>query len=87
MVAREDSCLEGILEHGKNGYVFHNRAELIEGLDRALEESNALALSAAAEARAAEFSTESFAIAVEKVYQEVVEQQRQRRRTDAFVEL
>ncbi len=85
VVAREDSCLEGILEHGKNGYLFHNRAELIEGLDRALEKQNAKALSEAAVSRAAEFSTESFAIAVEQVYQEVVEQQR--KREDAFVEL
>ena len=85
VVAREDSCLDGILEHGRNGYLFHNQAELTEGLNRALEQTEALALSSAAVRKAAEFSTESFATAVEKVYLEVVEQQR--RQEGRFVEL
>lgn len=78
VVAREDPCLEGILLDGWNGFAFTDRDGLIRGLDLALFGEDAAQYGQNAIQKAAEYSTESFADAVENVYEEVLESQHQR---------
>jgi 1,2-diacylglycerol 3-alpha-glucosyltransferase len=71
VVAREDKCLEDILEQGKNGYSFTDREGLFYGLDQVLFEDKQTDYSSNAVAKVQKYSTQEFALQVEKVYQQV----------------
>ncbi len=69
VVAREDPCLNGVLEHGANGLLFGEEKMLPDLLLRALS-PEAASLGAAAAQTAQRYSKAAFARAVERVYME-----------------
>lgn len=76
VVAREDRCLDNILEEGKNGYSFTDQEGLYNGLDQVLFLDQETDYSSNAENKVKQFSTEEFAYQVEKVYQQVISRDR-----------
>lgn len=72
VVARQDKCLEDILEQGVNGYTFTNRDELYYGLDQIFFEDKQTNYGENAIEKVAKYSAEEFAYQVEKVYTQVV---------------
>ncbi len=72
VVARQDKCLEDILEQGENGYTFTNREELYFGLDQILFLDKQTSYGENAIQMVKKYSTQEFAYQVENVYQEVV---------------
>ncbi len=72
VVAREDQCLEDILEQGVNGYTFTDTEGLYYGLDQVLYLDQETDYSTNAEHSVRKFSTEEFARQVELVYQQVL---------------
>lgn len=71
VVAREDKCLEDILEPGYNGYTFTDTRELYHGLDQVLFLDRETDYSENAAAKVKPYSTEEFASRIEKVYLQV----------------
>jgi 1,2-diacylglycerol 3-alpha-glucosyltransferase len=76
VVAREDKCLEDILEQGNNGYAFTNKEELYHGLDMVLFLDKQTAYGDNAVEKVKKYSTQEFAYQVEKVYLQVVSRDR-----------
>lgn len=72
VVARQDKCLEEILEQGKNGYTFTNEEELYFGLDQVLFEDKQTNYGENAIEKVKMYSMQEFAYQVEKVYKQVV---------------
>jgi 1,2-diacylglycerol 3-alpha-glucosyltransferase len=76
VVAREDKCLEDILEVGNNGYSFTGTKGLYEGLDQILFLDQTTNFSENALNKVKKYSTQEFAYQVEKVYQQVMSRDR-----------
>ncbi len=76
VVARQDKCLEDILEQGWNGYTFTNQRELYYGLDQVLFEDTETNYGGNAMEKVKKYSTQEFAYQVEKVYKQVVSRDR-----------
>ncbi len=76
VVAREDKCLEDILERGCNGYTFTDQEGLYHGLDRILFEDSNTDYSGNAIRMVRKYSTQEFALQVENVYQQVMSRDR-----------
>ncbi len=76
IVAREDKCLEDILEQGKNGYSFTNKEELYHGLDQILFLDKLTSYGENAIEKVKKYSTQEFAYQIERVYQQVVSRDR-----------
>ncbi len=76
IVAREDKCLEDILEQGKNGYSFTNKEELYHGLDQILFLDKLTNYGENAIEKVKKYSTQEFAYQIERVYQQVVSRDR-----------
>ncbi len=76
IVAREDKCLEDILEVGKNGYSFTDTAGLYRGLDQIMFLDKKTNYSGNSVDKVAKYSTQEFASQVEKVYQQVMSRDR-----------
>jgi 1,2-diacylglycerol 3-alpha-glucosyltransferase len=76
IVAREDKCLEDILEVGNNGYSFTGTQGLYEGLDQILFLDQSTNYSQNALNKVKKYSTQEFAYQVEKVYQQVMSRDR-----------
>ncbi|HWT73815.1 MAG TPA: glycosyltransferase family 4 protein [Mobilitalea sp.] len=68
VVAREDKCLEDILEVGWNGYSFTDSEGLYYGLDQVLFNDKLTKYSENAVEKVQKYSTQEFAYQVEKVY-------------------
>ena len=71
VVARQDPCLEDILENGYNGFTYVNQEELIAGLETVLYENNEYASQAISKVQ--KYSSQQFAKNVEAVYLQVME--------------
>ncbi len=71
VVAREDKCLDDILETGKNGYSFTDKDGLYHGLDQVLFLDKQTDYSQNAVDKVQKYSTQEFASNIEKVYQQV----------------
>ena len=71
VVAREDQCLEDILEQGYNGYSFTNQEGFYYGLDQVLFEDCETNYSHNAVEKVKKYSTQEFATQVEGVYHTV----------------
>lgn len=71
IVAKEDKCLEDILEEGQNGYSFTDAQGLYHGLDQVLFEDKQTDYSGNAVEKVQKYSSQEFAYQVEKVYQQV----------------
>lgn len=73
LVCRYDECLDGVVENGKNGYTYKNKAEFIKSVEKILHnpllhhklKSNALSSSK-------KFSKEKFSDDVEALYKKVL---------------
>ena len=72
VVAREDKCLEDILEEGKNGYSFTDTNGLYQGLDQILFLDTQTNYSENSIEKVKKYSTQEFALQIEKVYQHVI---------------
>jgi 1,2-diacylglycerol 3-alpha-glucosyltransferase len=69
VIAKADRCLDGVLNHGVNGYVFHDEAEMSIALDTVLfDEENRKKLSLSAQAHVCRFSAQNFAQTIQNVY-------------------
>lgn len=71
VIARQDKCLEDILEEGWNGYSFTDAQGLYHGLDQVLFLDKQTDYSQNAVGKVQKYSTQEFAYQVEKVYQQV----------------
>ncbi len=76
IVAKKDSCLEGVLLHGENGYGFEDEETFIYGIDRILWQNNDKKYSQNAAVSVEKFSTENFAAKVENIYYHVTKTHR-----------
>lgn len=73
LVCRYDKCLDGVIDHGKNGYMYNNKHEFLKYMDKVLHnpllhhklKNNALSSSK-------KFSKEKFADDVEALYKKVL---------------
>lgn len=76
VVAREDKCLENILEQGYNGYTFTDVEGLYEGLDQVFFLDKETDYRGNSMDKVKKYSTQEFASQVEKVYQQVMSRDR-----------
>lgn len=76
VVAREDKCLEDILEEGKNGYAFTDPQGLYHGLDQILFLDKDTDYKENAAQKVRRYSMQEFAFQIEKVYQQVMSRDR-----------
>lgn len=72
VVAREDKCLEDILDIGKNGYSFANQEEFFKALDIVLFDPMAKDFGEHSRNKMKKYSTEEFGKSIELVYEEVM---------------
>lgn len=70
VVAKEDPCLEDILESGFNGYTFHDQEELMSGLDHVLYDGIDYANQAISKVK--KYSCEQYAMNVANVYDGII---------------
>ncbi|MBP1753734.1 MAG: 1,2-diacylglycerol 3-glucosyltransferase [Firmicutes bacterium] len=76
VVAREDKCLEDILEQGVNGYSFTDASGLYYGLDQILYEDKTTEYSKNAIKKVEKYSLSEFASQIEHVYEQVMSRDR-----------
>ncbi len=76
VVAREDKCLEDILEQGRNGYTFTEQEELYYGLDKILFLDKKTDYQNNALDKVRKYSMQEFAYQVERVYSRVMSRDR-----------
>ncbi len=76
VVAREDRCLEEILEQGVNGYTFSDVKGLYYGLDQVLFLDQETDYRGNAIEKVKKYSMQEFAHQIEKVYQQVISRDR-----------
>ena len=69
VVAKKDDCLNHILINGYNGYAFESKEEMCAALDKVLYEQNDVQYRTNALAVVQEYSKETFAKKVERIYQ------------------
>lgn len=72
VVARQDRCLEDILEEGYNGYTFTTKEGLVNGLESVLF-GDEVPFKENSRNKVKQYSTEEFAKSIEKVYSQVME--------------
>lgn len=72
IVARQDPCLDGILEDGINGYSFTEQTGLTNGLENVLYTGNTYEYSKNSETKVQKYSTIEFAKKVEAVYRNII---------------
>ena len=72
IVAKQDKCLQDILEVGWNGYDFSDRISLMKGLDAIFFGNDSIPYGENARTKMKKYSAEEFARNVEKVYEEVI---------------
>lgn len=73
VVAMADPCLDGVIRHGANGYLFREQEELVRSIDSILEDRELQEqLSAEAVRSVSELAAIRFAKAVEAVYGEAL---------------
>lgn len=73
VVARQDPCLDHILKEGYNGYTFLTQEQFMEGLDHVLYDE--IDYGAQAISMVKQYSSEQFAINVEKVYEDMIQKE------------
>jgi 1,2-diacylglycerol 3-alpha-glucosyltransferase len=72
IVAKQDKCLQDILEPGWNGYEFTNQEELMRGLDAIFFGNDGTAYGDNARIKMKKYSAEEFGRSVAQVYEEVI---------------
>lgn len=76
VVARRDPCLDGVLFHGRNGYVFEDENSFIYGMEQVLYNRRKIDYRANALESVEQFSTEKFAGRIENIYFHVTQTHR-----------
>jgi Glycosyltransferase len=84
VVAREDKCLEDILEQGYNGYTFTDKEGLYYGLDQVLFNDTQTNYSDNSIDKVKKYSTQEFATQVESVYNLVTSRDKVYRKKQVF---
>ena len=75
LLCREDDALDGVLEHGINGYVYNTKEEFVEYGNRILKDDElSRKLKEGSMQKASTFSSEKFAEAMIAVYEDVIKQ-------------
>ena len=75
LLCREDDALDGVLEHGINGYVYNAKEEFVEYGNRILKDDGlSRKLKEGSMQKASTFSSEKFAEAMIAVYEDVIKQ-------------
>lgn len=69
ILARKDTCLDGVLDEFKNGYSFENEEEFLSKLNLFLEHKGSKALANNAKNTAEKFTKENFAKSLVNLYQ------------------
>ncbi|MBR1865809.1 MAG: aldo/keto reductase [Lachnospiraceae bacterium] len=76
VVARRDPCLDGVLFHEKNGFMFEDESTFIYGLEQVLYNRRKMDYRASALESVEQFSTEKFAGRIENIYFHVTQTHR-----------
>jgi len=77
LVCREDACLDGVLIHGRNGYIYTNLEEFLDGVENLVDSPEKRAeMGKESAAIAEEFDKTIFGDRVEKLYFEVIEREK-----------
>lgn len=71
VVAREDPCLNDILEQGYNGFTFTDREGFLSGLEKVLYEENSSEYGMHSLEKVKKYSTVEFAKSMEKIYMDL----------------
>lgn len=74
VVAREDPCLEDILDQGYNGFTFTDKKGFLSGLEQVLYGANAKEYGKHSIEKVKKYSTTEFAKSIEEVYWELAAQ-------------
>ena len=73
VLAQNDPVLEGVIEDGKNGFVFNKKREFLEKLDYILNNPDKLVdLKKAARAKGLEYDSKIYLEKLQKIYQEAI---------------
>lgn len=73
LLCRDDASLDGVLEHGRNGFIYHNLQEFVDSAYRLLNEDDLRNRMARCSLEKAEdFSEEAFADSMSQIYMEAV---------------
>lgn len=72
VVAKEDRCLEGVLQNGTNGYAFHGKEDFLQALDSILNSELQEQLSLGAVRSVKKFSAAHFANTVKMLYEKLL---------------
>lgn len=75
LLCREDDCLKGVLEDGKNGFSYNSKEECLEYLRTLLQDESLcdrLGINAAQDAQ--KFSSKAFGKSAEALYEKVIEE-------------
>ena len=73
LLCRDDEALDGVLDDGYNGFIYHNKEEFTEASCRILnDEQFAYKLSNNSIKRSQDFSCEAFAEKAVKIYKDVI---------------
>ncbi len=75
VVAKQDKCLDDILEEGFNGYSFIDKEGLIKGLERIFYSEDNIPYGINAMNKMKKYSTEEFAKSMVGLYEEIMERQ------------
>lgn len=73
VIAKEDPCLDEILENGFNGYTFKEQTEFIKELDEVLFSENKIAYGENSMQKVRKYSIEGFAERIEAVYEKLTD--------------
>lgn len=72
VICRYDTCINGVVEHGVNGFIYNNEAEFIENIKNFYANDLKLTLAKNALSSADKFSSRTFAKSVESLYLSVL---------------
>ena len=78
VLAQNDPVLEGVIEDGKNGFVFDKKKEFLEKLDYILENQDKLDdIKKAARAKGLEYDSKLYIKKLQEIYAETIEKHKE----------
>ena len=84
VLAQKDSVLEGVIEDGKNGFVFNKKKDFLEKLNNILANEDKMdAIKDAARKKGLEYSSDKYIEKLQKLYQEAIENHKMKAESDA----
>ena len=84
VLAQKDPVLEGVIDDGKNGFVFNGKKEFLTKLKYILDNEEHLgAIKDAAREKGLEYSSDKYIEKLQKLYQEAIEKHKMKAESDA----